>query len=180
MSNIINSLWNLQRHGCGKEQGPCYNGLDWNWILESFFAGWNSTLFLHFQKRTVAYFSWNDSDIQKKLWNHTCQLEYILDGWSYKIYVVLSYFQSKSLLGKVFTTHIMNTHRIFHFNEYCFVNNAVEIAPPIINIIPIWPSNITDIVRNQCRDIVSTDYRYNLCRNVYCLLWFSRWHDDQI
>ena len=156
--------------GCGKEQGPCYNGLDWNWILDSFFAGWNSTLFLHFQEDYCLFFFKMIVIYAKEA------LKSPMSTGKYFVWMKLQGLD-------VFPSNIMdiiNTRRIFHYNEYCFVNNAVEIAPPIINIIPIWPSNITDIVRNQCRDIVSTDYRYNLCRNVYCLLWFSRWHDDQI
>ena len=118
--------------------------------------------YFYISKRTHAYFSskWFRY-VKEALKSPMSTGKYF--GWMklQGLDVVLSYLQGKLLFWKVFPSNIMdiiNTHRIFHYNEYCFVNNAVEIAPPIINIIPIWPSNITDIVRNQCRDIVSTDY----------------------
>ena len=126
--------------GCGKEQGPCYNGLDWNWIWESFFAGWNSTLFLHFQEDYFLFFFKMILTYAKEALKSPMSTGKYF-GWM-KLQgqdVVLSYLQSKPLFWKVFPSNIMdiiNTHRIFHYNEYCFVNNAVEIAPPIINIIP--------------------------------------------
>ena len=134
MSNL-NSLWNLQRRVWQRTRPLLQRiGLELNF---RFFLRWlEFNPIFAFPRELLHIFLQNNSDMRKKLWNHPCQLENILNGWSYKAYVVPSYLQSKSLLGKVFTTHIMNTQRIFQYSEYCFVNNAVEIAPPIINIIP--------------------------------------------
>ena len=126
MSNF-NSLWNLQRRVWQRTR-PLLQRIGLELNFRFFLRRLEFNPIFAFPRGLFPIFLQNDSDIYAK--------EALKSPMS-----TGKYFGWMKLQGlDVFPSNIMdiiNTHRIFHYNEYCFVNNAVEIAPPIINIIPI-------------------------------------------